>query len=81
VHVRHFAVFSNWIMLRYAILALNSEWKVVLDLSQTRLVDHDVMAKLHELEREFEKNERKLTVVGLEDHASGSSHPHAARSK
>jgi MFS superfamily sulfate permease-like transporter len=81
VRVQHFAIFSNWIMLRRAIVALNKEWTVVVDLSQTRLVDHDVMAKLHQLETEFTQMGRKLTVIGLEDHLSGSAHPHSTRSK
>jgi MFS superfamily sulfate permease-like transporter len=81
LYVHHFAVFSNWILLRRAILALEGEGEVVVDLSETRLVDHTVMEKLHELEREFAERGRKLTVAGLAEHASTSSHPHAARTK
>ena len=81
VRVRHFAVFSNWIMLRGTIIGLPSDRKIVLDLSDTRLVDHTVMEKLHELEVEFEQMGRKLTVIGLDDHSSQSSHPHSARTK
>jgi len=54
---------------------------VILDLAETRLVDHTVMEKLHELESEYEHAGRKLTVVGLEEHRPMSSHPQAARKK
>ena len=41
---------------------------MILDLSQTRLVDHTVMEKLHELERDFAEHHRKLHVTGFEEH-------------
>ncbi|MBI2804686.1 MAG: SulP family inorganic anion transporter [Planctomycetes bacterium] len=81
VHVRDFAVFSNWILLRQTIVSLRRDWNVILNLSETRLVDHTVMEKLHELETEFEQAGRKLTVIGLDQHTSHSAHPHSARSK
>src|SRR5262249_15190492 len=62
IRVRHFAVFSNWILLRRSIVSLDGGRDVVLDLSETRLVDHTVMEKLHELETEFEQMNRKLIV-------------------
>jgi MFS superfamily sulfate permease-like transporter len=81
VYVHHFAVFSNWIMLRRTIEGLNADHEIIVDLSETRLVDHTVMEKLDELEMEFKEMGRKLTIIGLDDHASGSAHPHAARRK
>ena len=52
---------------------------VVVDLSATRLVDHTVMAKLRELDREFTQRGIALAIVGLDDHVSLSLHPAAAR--
>jgi len=79
IKVHRFAVFSNWIGLRRAILKNSEGRDVVLDLSATLLVDHTVMEKLHDLEMEFAHTGRKLTLVGLDKHAPVSSHPHAAR--
>jgi hypothetical protein len=79
--VHHFAVFSNWIMLRRTIMGLAADRDVVVDLSETRLVDHTVMEKLHELEMEFKELGRKLTIVGLEGHVPNSAHPLAVRTK
>lgn len=81
VYVHHFAVFSNWILLRRTIVGLNADREIIVDLSETRLVDHTVMEKLHQLEVEFKEMGRHLTIVGLEEHATGSSHPLAARTK
>ncbi len=53
--------------------------QVTVDLSDTRLVDHTVMAKLHETQREFKQRGSELTVTGLDEHKAFSHHPHAAR--
>jgi MFS superfamily sulfate permease-like transporter len=81
IRVREAAVFTNWIALRRQIRGVGAGGDVVIDLSETVLVDHTVMHKLHELELEFEQGERRLEIVGLDDHHSFSPHPHAARKR
>lgn len=81
VTVCNFAVFSNWILLRQTIISLVDKKNIIVDLSETRLVDHTVMEKLHELEKEFAEQKRTLTVLGLDEHAAQSAHPHAARTR
>jgi MFS superfamily sulfate permease-like transporter len=81
VVVRQAAVFSNWLGLKSVLDSLEPDRDVVVDLSETRLVDHTVMEKLHELEREFEERGGRLHVTGLEGHRPLSHHPHAARKK
>jgi MFS superfamily sulfate permease-like transporter len=78
---RHAAVFFNWIPIRRKIerYGLAQNMNVVIDLSNTRMVDHTVMEKLHELEREFEQQGIALAIVGLEAHVTLSHHPAAAR--
>jgi len=78
--VKRAAVFTNWLGLRKVIMAqAEGRHEVVLDLSQTRLVDHSVMEKLHELEAEFAAGGRELRLIGLDDHTALSEHPLAAR--
>ena len=72
-------MFSNWIALRGRVVSLNHDSDVVLDLSETVIVDHTVMEKLHELEREFAEGDRKLVITGLDKHSKFSDHPHAGR--
>ncbi|MFQ3594389.1 MAG: SulP family inorganic anion transporter [Gemmataceae bacterium] len=80
--VQRSALFSNWLGLRRSILlAAENQPRVVIDLSQTRLVDHSVMEKLHQLQRDLESQGRTLEVVGLEEHQPLSMHPRAARIK
>jgi MFS superfamily sulfate permease-like transporter len=81
ISARHSAVFSNWIPFRRQIeqLGLVQHKNVVLDLSQTRIVDHSVMERLHEMELQFQEAGLELVVVGLEGHRSFSRHPFSAR--
>jgi MFS superfamily sulfate permease-like transporter len=77
------AVFTNWIPFKRQIeqLGLGERNNVIVDLSGTKLVDHSVMEKLHELEQDFEQADLHLEVVGLEGHRQLSDHPHSARKK
>lgn len=79
VTVERAATFSTWIPLKRRIERLKNEPKVIVDLSGTHLVDHTVMMKLHELEKEFEENGSRLVVTGLDGHEKVSDHPRAAR--
>jgi len=83
IEVKHSAIFSNWIMFKKQIekLGLKERKNLTIDMSDTLLVDHTVMEKLHELQRDFEANDLKLTVIGLENHRAFSDHPRAARKK
>jgi MFS superfamily sulfate permease-like transporter len=74
VKVRHFAVFSNWILLRKTIVSLDNHGDVVVDVTECRLVDHTVTEKLQELEREFEQVGRRLAVFGLPYRSANSAH-------
>lgn len=75
------AVFSNWIPLRRNIeqLGLLNGKNIVLDLSRTRLVDHSVMDKLHEMESEFRQRGLQLQLVGLDAHLPLANHALSAR--
>ena len=75
------AVFSNWIPFRRQLVSAGMvhHKNVVVDMSECRLVDHTVMEKLHELEKDFAQQGLTLRIEGLENHRPLSKHPHAAR--
>ena len=81
ITARGSAVFSNFIPFRRQIeqLGLVGRNNVIVDLSATKLVDHSVMEKLHELQMDFEQNRLTLEVRGLDAHRPMSSHPMASR--
>lgn len=77
------AVFSNWILFRSTLVkvGINERRNVVLDMSDTNLVDHSVMEKLHELESDFADANLELKIVGLDAHENLSDHEYAARKR
>lgn len=77
------AVFSNWIPFKRQIeqLGLVQRNNVILDLAGTRLVDHSVMEKLHEMELDFAQAQLTLDVVGLDSHRQLAEHPLATRKR
>jgi len=78
VRVKDATVFSTWIGLKKRLEALKGQSDVVLDLSETVLVDHTVMEKLKEMEKEFKEQDANLIIKGLEQHRKVSEHPTAA---
>jgi MFS superfamily sulfate permease-like transporter len=80
IRVKGSAVFTSWISLKRRIENSDAR-EVVLDLSETRLVDHTVMEKLHELKGALQHRQTQLVIAGLDQHRPLSKHPHAARKK
>jgi len=83
IAAQHSAVFSNWIPFRREIehLGLVQRKNVVVDLSETKLVDHSVMDKLAAMQRDFEQEGLSLEIVGLDTHRQLSGHEQAARKR
>lgn len=81
IRARQSAVFSNWIPFRRQLIevGLTMHQNIVLDLSETRLVDHSVMEKLHEMQEDFDSEGLRLDVVGLDGHHPLADHEHSAR--
>lgn len=78
--IKRACVFSNWLVVRGAILRhLEQSDDVTVDMSHSRFVDHSVLSKLHDLSREFAHDGKRLLVTGLENHRPLSAHPQAAR--
>jgi MFS superfamily sulfate permease-like transporter len=77
------AVFTNWIPFKRQIeqLGLVQKNNVVIDLSGTKMVDHSVMERLHEMEMDFDQAGLQLEVIGLDSHQQFSDHPFAARKR
>lgn len=80
---RESAVFSNWIPFRRQIeeIGLVQRRNVIIDLSDTHLVDHSVMEKLEEMKRDFEQEGLTFEVRGLDTLQPLSADSHAARKR
>ncbi len=75
------AMFSTWIGFRKRLERLKGEPKVVVDFSDTVLVDHTVMQKLSEIQTDFKGAGSELVITGLDQHRPLSHYPTAARQK
>lgn len=77
------AIFSNWIPFKRQIeeIGLVQKRNIILDLSGTTLVDASVMEKLEELVHEFDQEDLKLELKGLDELRAFSRSAHAARKR
>jgi MFS superfamily sulfate permease-like transporter len=75
------AVFSNWLLMRRQIRSYGilENKNIVIDFSESQLVDHSVMENLHGLQTEFSANGLELRIIGLESHIPLSAHPESTR--
>lgn len=80
---RQSAVFSNWIPFRRQIeqVGLVQRRNLVIDVSNAQLVDHSVMEKLEEMQRDFEQEGLSFEVRGLDTLQPLSADSHAARKR
>lgn len=81
IGVKHAAVFSNYLAIKGRILKHAQAPVIEVDFADARLVDHTVMANLHDLQSTMERAGRKLILVGLDSHGPLSTHPLSARKK
>lgn len=81
VRVNNAAVFTNWLKLRQQVMAIDPARTIMLDFSQARLVDHNVMENLEHLHDDLSEEGRSLLVIGMRDHARLSTHRLAARKR
>lgn len=81
INVNSSAVFSNYLGLKKVLMSIPKSSKVYLDFSKTRLVDHTVLENLHGIQEDFERQDGKLEIMGLELHKKLSEHEYAARKK
>ncbi len=80
---RQSAVFSNWIPFRRQIedIGLVQRRNLIIDLSDTQLVDHSVMGKLEEMKRDFEQEGLTFEVRGLDALQPLAANAQAARKR
>jgi MFS superfamily sulfate permease-like transporter len=81
VSVKDAATFTTWLALRRRLQDVLPQHNVKVDLSETRFVDHTVMARLHEIQTDLASQNRTLTISGLEQHRPFSQHVAAARKR
>jgi MFS superfamily sulfate permease-like transporter len=69
------AVFSNLIDFKKFFLSIPHQQKVIIDISETILIDHSFMSFINYFQNEYNGEGGDLSIKGLETHRSFSSHP------
>ncbi len=72
-------IFSNYLTAKSVIGQIPKHSHVVLDFSNSKMVDHSVMENLHHLEDEFSKNGGQLQLTGFDKHNFTSQNPYSSR--
>ena len=71
-------VFTNYLKLKNLVMTeVNEKRSVTLDFTECHFIDHTMLLKLYSLEENLGRN--KVTISGMENHQSATSHPFAAR--
>lgn len=81
VEVYHSAVFSNYIQLKKSLDSLPRQKYIVIDFTNTNLIDHTVMDNLYHYKHDYESSGGIFVFEGLDEHISLSDHTLAARKK
>ncbi|MFZ2451261.1 MAG: SulP family inorganic anion transporter [Methylovulum miyakonense] len=73
------AIFSNFMVLKDAMMVVEPGKMVIFQLNDAYLLDHSVMEFMHHFQHDYEAQGGKCDFYGLEYHDAYSSHPLAAR--
>ena len=80
VEIKGAAIFSNFMALKEAILAIEPGKTIIFQLNDAYLLDHTVMEFFHDFQHDYEGQGRgKCQFKGLEYHEPFADHPLAAR--
>ena len=79
VGIIHFCTFLNFYKLKSKLDKIPQNERAVVDFSLCSFVDHTVQESLQSYEELFERKGGALEIVGLDIHATDSSHPFAIR--
>ena len=73
------ALFSNYLLFKKSFEKIPAGKKIILDFSQTPIIDHTFFERIHHLQLDYEQNGGEVKLVGLEHHTTFSNHSLAGR--
>lgn len=79
ITIRDAAIFSNLIAFKKMLITMESNKKIVLDLSDAKLIDHSFMSFIHQFEFEYNETGGNFVVQGMDNHRLLSNHHLATR--
>jgi MFS superfamily sulfate permease-like transporter len=79
VKIEKAAIYTNWIGIKAKLEAIPQGMHIVLDVSNTKLIDHSVMENLHHFEHDYIANGGAFSMHGIENLTPFSQHKLSAR--
>lgn len=79
ITVKGVAVFSNLIGYKKVLMGLKPKGLVVMDFTETILIDHSFMEFIHQFKNQYNENGGTFKTMGYESHKALSNHPLATR--
>ena len=76
-------VFSNWIPIKRQIetVGLSQKRNLIINVTETRFIDHTVMEKFHAMQKDFEREGLKFELQGLDSLSPLADNPLSARKR
>ncbi|MGI9190803.1 MAG: SulP family inorganic anion transporter [Chitinophagaceae bacterium] len=81
VTVKDAAMFTNYLKLKSKLDAIPAAMNIVVNFTETQLVDHSVMENLHQFEKNYIRHGGTFVIQGIDEHEPVSNHRLAARKK
>lgn len=81
VDISQAAVFTNYLGIKRKLDAIPPGFKVDINLSHAKLIDHTVMENILHFKHDYEESGGKVNLLGLDSHRAVSEHQAAARVK
>ena len=81
VEINEAAVFTNYLGIKRKLEAIPPGFKVEINMSKTRLVDHTVMENILHFKQDYEESGGKVEIIGFDNHIPVSEHHAAARKR
>lgn len=79
IEISQAAVFTNYLGIKRKLDAIPPGFKVDINLSQAKLIDHTVMENILHFKHEYEESGGQVNLLGLDSHKAVSEHQAAAR--
>lgn len=74
VEVYKSAIFTNFLVIRKKLEEIPTGFNVVIDLKNTKLVDHSAIENLNHFKHDYEQHGGSVQIIGLDDHKRLSKH-------
>lgn len=81
IEINKAAIFSNYLGIKRKLDEIPYGFDVVIDLKNTKIIDHSVMENLHLFQLDYENNGGTVKFIGLDGHKPFSKHQFAGRVK